>query len=137
MTFSLPFVSRARYADREREILELRRELAEVKYAHARVVDEINFRSTGFHLDERFVKKDEAPQLSAAQAEESEQPTGIGAVIQQVGTRPSAIRSYLESTAATEHQQKEKDYDQKQRAELQAKAANMMEEILRGKPAPP
>jgi hypothetical protein len=127
---NFPFVSRARYADREREILELRRELAEARHNYERVTDEINFRSTGFHLYERFVKKDEPQPAIADPAEEEEEPTGIAAAIHQVGTRPTALRQYLESTASTEHQQKEKAYDQKKQAALRAQAADALEQVL-------
>jgi len=89
-----PFVSRERFIDRERQILDLKRELADVKHAYMRVVDEINFRSSGFHLDERFVKKEDSTAVVPQVKEE--EPTGISRSIAQVGTRMTALRQHLE-----------------------------------------
>lgn len=91
-----PFVSRARFEDRERQILELKQEMAALKEEHARVLDEIVFRSTNFHLHERFDKKREEP--VAPQPEPKAEPLGpIADAINRVGTRPSAIRQFMES----------------------------------------
>lgn len=136
---SWPFVSRTRYADREREILELKRELAEVRHKYDRVVDRINYRSTGFHLDDRFAAEDahEPAEVKAAQPDESPaEPTGIAAAIHAVGNRPSAIRSYLEQTAQKEFQEKEKAWEEKRLTSLRAQALDRMEEALKGKPEP-
>lgn len=110
-----PFVSAARYADREREVLELRRELAEVKARYDRVIDEINFRSTGFHLFERFEKKEETPSVVAAQP--AAEPTGIAAAIDKVGRRPTAIRQYLESQAEADILREQKEFLERQPAQ--------------------
>jgi hypothetical protein len=137
-----PFVSRARYLDREREILELKRELAELRYKHDRVLDEINFRSTNFHLDERFVKKEEAQPVmtqtapAAAEAEKDSEPTGIADAINKVGRRPSAIRQYMESTSATEYQAKEKAFDELTATKRREEAFKRMTEALKGNAVP-
>jgi hypothetical protein len=128
----LPFVTRARFEDKCAELARLRGELEALRYKHDRVLDEINFRSTGFHLDERFEKKEEAqPVLAQQPAAEEDKPSGIGAVIQQVGTRPSAIRSYMESTATSDYREKEKAYDLQQEAATRERAHRLMEEALK------
>lgn len=108
-----PFVTAARFADREREILGLRQELAETKARYERVIDEVNFRSTGFHLFERFDRKEsEAPAIPVSQKQELE-PTGVSAAINKVGRRPTAIRQYLESQAEGDMAQQQKEYLEK------------------------
>jgi hypothetical protein len=139
-----PFVSRARYADREREILELRRELADLRHKYDRVIDRINFRSTGFHLDDRFAAEDvrEPEEIKKAAGVASEQPkeeaqlTGIAAAISEVGRRPTAIRNFIENTAATDYQAKEKAFDEQQRTRLREEAYNRMTEALKAKSVP-
>ena len=123
-----PFVSAARFADREREILELKRELSEVKHAYNRVVDQINFRSTGFHLDERFVTKEE-PGVTPP-APKQEELTGIAASIAQVGTRGTAIRRHLELTNLSNLEKAEQEARAAREVELQATAARRLEEAL-------
>jgi uncharacterized protein (DUF58 family) len=124
-----PFVSRARFEDREQQILELKKELAETKLAHARVVDEINFRSTGFHLDPRFAQKpdDSAATTPAAAPEEL---TGISKVISEVGTRPSAIRKHIELTSMSQMEKAEREAAAGREAMLRAEAAKRLEEVL-------
>ena len=126
-----PFVLKFRYLDREREILELKQELKDLKYAHVRVLDEINFRSTGFHLDERFVGKESTPAPQTAQPEaQQETPTGISASIAQVGTRPSAIRRHMELTSQRELEKAEEEARIGRERDLRAQAATRLEEAL-------
>ena len=125
----LPFVSRARFDDREREILELKRELADLKYAHARVLDEINFRSTGFHIDERFVTKPD-PHAPAGPVPQQEELSGLGAVINQVGTRPSAIRRKMELDAMAGLDKAEAEARAGRERDLQMQAARRLEAAL-------
>jgi hypothetical protein len=124
-----PFVFRARFEDKERQILELKQELAEVRLAHARVVDEINFRSTGFHLDPRFAtqKPEGATSEPAAPPEEL---TGIAKVINEVGTRPSAVRRYMEQTQVSEMEKAEAAARAARDMTLRAEAARRLEEAL-------
>ena len=124
-----PFVSKSRYVDGERAIAELKQELKDLRYAHARVLDEINFRSTGFHIDERFVGKEVA--TAAAQPEtKPEEPTGIAASIAQVGTRPSALRRHMELTSQSNLEKAEEAARIGRENDLRAQAAARMEEIL-------
>lgn len=97
-----PFVSRARFEDRERQILELKQEMAALKEEHARVLDEIVFRATNFHLHERFDKKRDEP--VAVQPESKAEPLGpIADAINRVGTRPTAIRQFMESKGTADY----------------------------------
>jgi hypothetical protein len=130
-----PFVLKSRYADREREILELKQELKDLKYAHARVLDEINFRSTGFHVDERFVGKEAAPVAPQPETKQ-EELTGIGASIAQVGTRPSAIRRHMELTSQSNLEKAEQEARIGRENDLKAQAAARMETILKKNSAP-
>jgi hypothetical protein len=123
-----PFVSRERFIDRERQILDLKRELADVKHAYMRVIDEINFRSSGFHLDERFVSKEAAP-VPQVQPKQDE-PTGIGASIAQVGTRMTALRQHLEMSNVSQLEKAEQEARAAREVELQAMAARRLEEAL-------
>lgn len=103
-----PFVLRSRFDDRERRINELLQEIKDLKYAHARVVDEINFRSTGFHIDERFAAKEEAAPIGALPSEPEVPKTGVAAAIERVGTRPTAIRNFLEMQGVSGQQEQER-----------------------------
>ena len=103
-----PFVSRARFLDREREILEFRRELADLKFNHERVLDEINFRSTGFHLYQRFDRKEEPVPVAVGPVPETP-ATGVSDAINKVGRRPSAIRQYMETTATQGFETQERE----------------------------
>jgi hypothetical protein len=118
-----PFVSRARYADRERDILELKEELAELKYAHARVVDEISFRSTGFHIDERFIGKESA---AAPQPEvKQEEPNPV-----DTAPNMSARRRQLEIATSSNLEKAEAEARTARDRARQAEAAERMAEIL-------
>jgi len=123
-----PFVSRERFIDRERQILDLKRELADVKHAYMRVVDEINFRSSGFHLDERFVKKEDSTAVVPQVKEE--EPTGISRSIAQVGTRMTALRQHLEMSNVSQLEKAEQEARAAREVELQAMAARRLEEAL-------
>lgn len=123
-----PFVSKSRYVDGERAIAELKQELKDLRYAHARVLDEINFRSTGFHIDERFVTKESA--AVPPSEVKPEEPTGIAASIAQVGTRPSAIRRHMELTSQSNLEKAEEAARIGRENDLRAQAAARMEEIL-------
>jgi hypothetical protein len=125
-----PFVSRARFEDREQQILELKKELADMKLAHARVVDEINFRSTGFHLDERFAKKPDDSAAASTPAAAPEELTGISKVISEVGTRSSAIRRQLELTSLSQMEKAEREAAEGRAMTLRAEAARRLEEVL-------
>ena len=125
-----PLVSRARFEDREREVLELKRELAELKHAHSYVVDEINFRSTGFHLDQRFAKKADETPVAATPAAAPQELTGISKVISEVGTRPSAIRRHMELTSMSQLEKAEKEARDARERNLQIEAARRLEEAL-------
>jgi hypothetical protein len=125
-----PFVSRARFEDREQQILELKKELAETKLAHARVVDEINFRSTGFHLDPRFAQKPDETTTTQTPAAAPEELTGISKVISEVGTRPSAIRKHIELTSMSQMEKAEREAAAGHEAMLRAEAAKRLEEVL-------
>jgi hypothetical protein len=125
-----PFVSRARFEDREQQILDLKKELAETKLAHARVVDEINFRSTGFHLDERFAKKPDDSPAASTPAAAPEELTGISKVIAEVGTRSSAIRRQLELTSLSQMEKAEREAAAGRETMLRAEAARRLEEVL-------
>lgn len=65
---SFPFVSRARFEDLQHRLDEKNRELQELRKQHARVVDEINFRSTGFHIYPEFAASEQtdAPRVRPA-----------------------------------------------------------------------
>jgi hypothetical protein len=123
-----PFVSRERFIDRERQILDLKRELADIKHAYMRVVDEINFRSSGFHLDERFVKKEDSTAVVPQVKEE--EPTGISRSIAQVGTRMTALRQHLEMSNVSQLEKAEQEARAAREVELQAMAARRLEEAL-------
>ena len=123
-----PFVSRERFIDRERQILDLKRELADIKHAYMRVVDEINFRSSGFHLDERFVKKEDSTAVVPQVKEE--EPTGISRSIAQVGTRMTALRQHLEMSNVSQLEKAEQEARAAREVELQVMAARRLEEAL-------
>jgi hypothetical protein len=125
-----PFVSRARFEDRERQVVELKQELAEVRLAHARVVDEINFRSTGFHLDPRFATKAEETAVPVKPAAEPEPLTGIAKIRSEVGSRPSAIRRALEFQSVSEMDKAEAEALRARDAQRQQEAARRLEEVL-------
>jgi hypothetical protein len=125
-----PFVSRARFEDREQQILELKKELADVKLTYARVLDEINFRSTGFHLDPRFATKADETAPPVKPAAEPEPLTGLSKVINEVGTRPSAIRKALEFQAVSEMEKTEAAARAGRETERRAEAARRLEEVL-------
>jgi hypothetical protein len=55
--FRCPWVSARRLEEREREVLELRRELADLKHVHERLLDHSHFEKTGFHLYERYASE--------------------------------------------------------------------------------
>jgi hypothetical protein len=135
----LPFVSRARFEDRELQIDELKQELAELRFKHDRVLDEINFRSTGFHLDPRFATKpDENPPQPAAQPEPEKELTGIAKAIHETGGRPSAVRRYMETESMSNLAQAEAAAQQGRDLARQQEAAKRMSEILestKNKPA--
>jgi len=127
-----PFVSRARFEDRERQVAELKQELADVKLAHARVVDQINFRSTGFHLDERFAAKADET-ATAAPVQSAEQPQDLSEMAQainKVGTRPTALRQYLEHRHVSEMEKTEAAARAGRESERRAEAARRLEEVL-------
>jgi hypothetical protein len=131
MTWQFPFVSRARYSDREREIAELKGELAKLRDRYDRVIDEINFRSTGFHLDERFSAKEQSTPVAAApEPSEAEQPTGLEDAIRRVGTRPSAVRRYLETTSMTGLAEQERIADEARKQAHIDKARRLLEQAL-------
>jgi len=123
-----PFVSRERFIDRERQILDLKRELADIKHAYMRVVDEINFRSSGFHLDERFVKKEDSTAVVPQVKEE--EPTGISRSIAQVGTRMTALRQHLEMSNVSQLEKAEQEARAAREVQMQAEAARRLEEAL-------
>jgi hypothetical protein len=127
-----PFVSRARFDDRERQIVELKQELVEAKLSYARVVDEINFRSTGFHLDPRFATApapaEATPTPAAAAA--TEELTGMAKVMSEVGRRPSAIRKALEFQSLSEMEKAEAAARAGRENERRAEAARRLEEVL-------
>ena len=55
--FRWPWVSGTRLGDREREVLQLRRDLAELKHTHERLLDHVHFEKTGFHLYDRYASE--------------------------------------------------------------------------------
>jgi hypothetical protein len=118
-----PFVLKSRYEDREREIADLRKELAEVKYSYARVVDEITFRSTKFHVDERFVTKDAAaaPQPEVQQEE-----------LNPVDTAPNmtARRRAMEAASMSTLEKAEVEARAGRERARQAEAVARMAEVL-------
>jgi hypothetical protein len=118
-----PFVSKARYADRVQEILDLKQELKDLRYAHARVLDEINFRSSGFHLDERFVGKEIAatPQPDVKQ----EQPNPV-----DTAPNMSARRRQLEIASSSNLEKAEAEARAGRERARQVEAAQRMTEIL-------
>lgn len=92
----LPFVSRARFEDREQRIRELKEELAELRHRYDRMLDPAVHVATGVHIHERFEKK---PQnVATAEPTESAEPlNGLSEAINKVGTRPTAIRKFMEA----------------------------------------
>jgi hypothetical protein len=125
------FVSRARFEDREKQILELKQELVELKFEHARVLDEIVFRSTGFHTDPRFATAaapaEAAPTQPVAPAEEL---TGVARAISEVGTRPTAVRRYLENASLSELEKTEAAARKGREVAAAQEAARRMNEVL-------
>lgn len=126
-----PFVSRARFEDKELRIRELQQEIKDLKYSHARVVDEINFRSTGFHIDERFVRAEEVLPASAPIAAR-EPSVGVSGAIEQFGPRMTAIRRGMEATNMISQQEEERKAAEVHEQKQQIEAARRMEEVLRG-----
>jgi hypothetical protein len=135
----LPFVSRARFEDREQHILGLKKELAELKFEHARVLDEIVFRSTGdmsrgipgFHLDPRFATA--APPADVAPAQPAEPEKNLGPVaeaINKVGTRPTAVRRYMENQSLSHLEQAEAEARRGREIQSQDEVRQRMEAIL-------
>jgi hypothetical protein len=124
-----PFVSQARFADREREVLELRRELRETREHFERILDEINFRSSGFHLYARYERPADPVTVEAKKEPELE-PTGVAAAIRAVGTRGTAIRQYMEAEAMGNISLEEKRIAEDRERQRQLKVAAMMEEVL-------
>ncbi len=120
-----PFISQARYEDREREILELKRELAELKYAHARIIDRINFRSTGFHIDERFAKEDAREPSDVQPATAPGEPSPV-----ESAPNMTARRRQLEITSISNLDKAEAEARAARGRDLQAQAAARLEEAL-------
>jgi hypothetical protein len=120
---TLPFVSRARFADSERRNQELRQDLAALRDTHERVLDEINFRSSGFHLYSRFEKKAEEPVVIKA-ASTDEQP------IVNSGTRVRGQLRAIEGKNQAEYEKERRD-QQAMDAVRQARAASLMEDAVK------
>ena len=126
-----PFVSRARFEEKDQLVRELRQDLAELKMTHERVLDEINFRSTGFHLYERFVKKEEPVSTATAEANEpAEELTGVEKAIHKVGTRPSAVRRFMELESQNNLAEAEKAASAARDSQRREEARKRLEEAL-------
>lgn len=103
-----PFVSRARFEDREQTIRELKAELTALNLRYDRLLDPAVHVATGVHIDERFERKQEPTSLATAQVAEPVS-TGLGDAINKVGRRATAIRSYMESTSQAGFDQHERE----------------------------
>lgn len=124
-----PFVSRARFEELRERLQEKQKELSELQLQHMRVVDEINFRSTGFHLYPQFAKSEEQAEATRRRAvvdplnEQPEQPEEI--VSSRVRNRLQSIeqRNFTDFAA---NRKKESSLVEASKQ----KAANALEEAL-------
>jgi len=123
-----PFVSYARFEMLQERLRDVRDELDQVKHEHRRVTDEINFRSSGFHLYPEF----ERP--AAAVESTPTKPAEIADPVQDAinaGGPLSAVRRRMEAAQAIDLAAKAARIDETRLAQTRELAINRMEDVLR------
>lgn len=127
-----PFVFRQLYDDKVAQLAEVRAELVAVKTENRRVLDEINYRSTGFHVYPEFERKDVEVNESAAVPQVPRmEATGVEGAIEKVGTRMSAIRRQVELDSLNKFGKTEAEFRDGREAALAKQATETMEKVLR------
>jgi len=124
-----PFVSYARFEMLQERLRDVRDELDQVKHEHRRITDEINFRSSGFHLYPEFEK----PAVVAAESVATK-PTEIADPVQEAinaGGPLSAVRRRMEVAQAVDLAAKAARIDETRLAQARELAINRMEGVLR------
>lgn len=126
-----PWVSRARLDAVTDRLNELKADHAELKLVHRRIVDEVNFRSSGFHLYPEFEKRLEPDPPAAPKKENPEvELNTTEKAIQQYGPRIRSVVTAIEQDNLGKFsQQEEKIRDVKLR-EASEKALHLMEDTL-------
>ncbi len=106
----------------------LQAEHKELRETYERLLDEINFRSTGFHLFPRFAKVDDKPPVQA----KPEQRVTLTAMQEamQGGGPISAVRRRMESVSLADQAAKEFRAQEEIERDRQLRATALMEEAL-------
>lgn len=93
------FVSRERY---EEKVAELR----DLKEVHERFVDEMNFRSTGFHLHARFATVQEPEAVEQAKPKSALVDAKVES--EDLGNNPRSVLKTIEAKNMSEFEEKQK-----------------------------